>query len=572
MREALKGGGMIVALAVPVLAALAVGAMDFDQVRVPRAAEPLLFILVAALAAAHRPLGGAGLGLGALALAPATDRLGAAVAALVAGTACLLANALRRASTRRPVREWNPGRELVAAALVAAAAFAGTALWASGILREAAFAWRALAPAAAQALAFAVLVAAGGRVRLGRWRGLWPAATASGFAALGLDAAGWVLGALISGAASDLGWRRAAPILLALALLAAEAGRNALARGASDHRVGDYERLHQAHERILGETSGMGAVAQQIRVECSNILPVQWFQLELEVTEEGERSRGPRSWSAGPDGVLTEGRPRPEPRPRTLPGVHRRVDWRILEEPLVVEGETEAVVRLWCDPRRIEPGAEELFATLRPQMASAVHRARLDREARLDPLTDVPVRRLLDSALQRAFRRSCQEGRPLAVIMCDVDHFKQVNDTHGHAAGDQALIRVARALDAERREHDLLARYGGEEFTLLLESTSGAAALRLAERLRESVAAIALEHEGRTIPLTLSAGVAAFPDLHIKTASELLVLADEALYEAKRRGRDRSLLNLGRGVFRAAGGETVGERVEPARAPPRLFG
>ena len=144
-----------------------------------------------------------------------------------------------------------------------------------------------------------------------------------------------------------------------------------------------------------------------------------------------------------------------------LPGVHRRAAWRILEDPLVVEGETLAVVRLWCDPRRLESGAEELFSTLLPQMASSIHRARLDREARLDPLTGVPVRRLLDSGLQRAYRRCCEEGRSLAVTMCDIDHFKRVNDTYGHAAGDEALILVARALEEERRESDLLARYGG---------------------------------------------------------------------------------------------------------------
>lgn len=255
-----------------------------------------------------------------------------------------------------------------------------------------------------------------------------------------------------------------------------------------------------------------------------------------------------------------------------LPGVHRRAAWRLIEARLAVDGEVLAQVRLWCDPRQIEPGAEELFATLVPQMASSVHRARLDREARLDPLTGVPVRRILDSALQKAYRQSCDEGRSLAVIMCDVDHFKLVNDTHGHAAGDEALILVARALDAERRENDLCCRYGGEEFTLLLESTSGEAALRLAERLRLAIREIDLVFEGREIPLSVSAGVAAFPELHIKTAGELVLLADEALYEAKQRGRDRCLLNLGRGAFRSISGIDLGDPAPPAREPPRIFG
>ncbi len=204
-------------------------------------------------------------------------------------------------------------------------------------------------------------------------------------------------------------------------------------------------------------------------------------------------------------------------------------------------------------------------------MASSVHRARLDREARLDPLTGVPVRRILESSLQRAFRRSCEEGSSLAVIMCDVDHFKQVNDTYGHAAGDQALIVVAEALNAQRRENDLCCRYGGEEFTLLLEEASGEAALRLAERLRLAVSEVDLVFEGRSIPLALSAGVAAFPELHIKTASELLLLADEALCEAKRSGRNRCLLHLGQGAFGAVAGTDLGQREKSTQEAPRFF-
>jgi len=160
----------------------------------------------------------------------------------------------------------------------------------------------------------------------------------------------------------------------------------------------------------------------------------------------------------------------------------------------------------------------------------------------------------------------------LALMMFDIDHFKKINDTYGHAAGDEALIQVARALDGERRESDLLARYGGEEFTVLLEHTTGAAALQLAERLRHAVEAIDLSFEDHAITLTLSTGVAAFPDLHIKTASELLLLADEALYEAKRRGRNRSLLNLGRNRYKTPRGKILAAD-EPASEPevPTLF-
>ncbi len=567
MRKAVKNKGAAAGVvAVLILVTLAAGGGGLAGAeRLPRPVELLLWCLVATMAAAHRPFGGVGLGLGALVLPPVIERFGALAASLLAGVTRTLIAALGRVAARRSREDGGMLRELGAAGSVALAAFAGAALSVSDVLGGSSFAWRAAAPAAVYVLVLALISSLDRRVneRLGRSAG-----AREPFSLL-LDSGGWVFGALLADAASVLGWGRTAPIVLAVVLLAAEAARNAMARGASDHRVGDLERLHQAHERILGETSGMAAVADQVLIECSSILPVYWYHFEIERSEETGQEH--YSWTAGPDGALAEGRPQPAERPPMLPGVHRRVAWRILEQPLEIDGEILARVRLWCDPRQIEPGAEELFATLGPQMASSVHRARLDREARLDPLTGVPVRRILESSLQRAFRRSCDEGRSLAVIMCDVDHFKQVNDTYGHAAGDQALIAVAKALDTERREGDLCCRYGGEEFTLLLEDAPGEAALRLAERLRRAVAEIDLVFEGRSIPLALSAGVAAFPELHIKTASELLMLADEALYEAKRSGRNRCLLNLGQGAFRSVAGTDLGNRAKSGQEAPRFF-
>ncbi len=549
--------------------------------RPPSVMEGGLWIAVAAVAAVHRPLGGTGLGLGTLVLPAVIVRFGGLMVVLVAALARLLASALWRFADRRRNATHRISTEFAAAVIVALAALLAAVAWSK--LTTVAFVWRGLAAAAVYVATFAALAQLGDKIRHPVWRRVWPGLATLDLAALALDATGWLLGALLADAAATLGWPRVAPILVALALLAAEAARNAFARGASDVRVDDFERLQRAHERILSETSGMGSIAQQIFVECSNILPVEWYQFELVASEEpGQLESEPGSWWAGPSGVLEEGQPQPATRPRMLPGVHRRVTWHILERSLVVEGEPLATVRLWCDPRRIDSGAEELFSTLVPQMASSVHRARLDREARLDPLTGVPVRRILDSGMQRAYRRCCEEGRSMGVIMCDVDHFKNVNDTYGHAAGDEALICVARALESARREHDLLARYGGEEFTLLLEDTGGEAALQLAERLRRAVESIDLVYEGQPIPLALSAGVAAFPELHIKTVSELLLLADEALYEAKESGRNRCLLNCGPGVFQNTTGQRITSQsmtgptpgVEDAalRLPPRIFG
>jgi diguanylate cyclase (GGDEF)-like protein len=204
-------------------------------------------------------------------------------------------------------------------------------------------------------------------------------------------------------------------------------------------------------------------------------------------------------------------------------------------------------------------------------MAASVYRALLDREAKQDALTGVAVRRVLETRLQTAFGRSIEDGAPFAVAMCDLDHFKSINDTWGHGAGDEALRAVARALDRGRRAEDLLCRYGGEEFTLLLEGTDGPAGLDLAEALRREVAQLVVRHDDRELTLTLSCGVASFPELHIKTASELLLLADGALYQAKRAGRDRCLLDLGRGRYREPSGRVIEIGERKALEPPKIF-
>lgn len=534
------------------------------------------WLLLAAVAGLHRPLGGASLGLGALALPGAADRLGVAPTAVLAALAALLAGTGERLAARRLLprgrRLARPGGgrppsradRLETAVFVAGAALAGGALRLSLPLApgsDAGHVTRLVAGLGALLVVAALTLPAALAARLrGREASLRDAGPAL------LDGAGWLVGSLLAGLAAvpGVGWSRAAPIAVVVALLAVEAARNRYLRGISDRRAGRLERLQHAHRRILAET-GAGGIAQQILTECGNVLPVDWFQLEM------PGPTGGRSFCAGPDGILAEGVPLPPALPPALPGIHRRTPWRIVEQPLEVDGELLATLRVWCDPRRIEAGAEELLAKLLPQMASSVLRLRLDREARLDALTQIPVRRVLDARLQAVFRRACDEGESMAVILCDVDHFKKINDTHGHAAGDLALQAVARTLDGERRDGDLCARYGGEEFTLLLERTGGEQALQIAERLRGAVADLEVVFEGVPIPLTFSAGVACFPEVHVKTASELLLLADEALYRAKSTGRNRCLLHLGRDRFRAASDLPV-EEPRPVVVAPRLLG
>jgi len=130
-----------------------------------------------------------------------------------------------------------------------------------------------------------------------------------------------------------------------------------------------------------------------------------------------------------------------------------------------------------------------------------------------------------------------RQGRPLASVMLDIDHFKRINDTYGHPVGDEVIRAVAARLRAAARDSDILGRYGGEEFALVTPDTGGSAAM-LAERLREVITAEPVRTAAGLLAVTISAGVAGV------TAAEgdlgqLLALADAALYEAKQGGRNR---------------------------------
>jgi two-component system cell cycle response regulator len=122
-------------------------------------------------------------------------------------------------------------------------------------------------------------------------------------------------------------------------------------------------------------------------------------------------------------------------------------------------------------------------------------------------------------------------------VFIDIDHFKQINDTLGHAAGDQVLKETARRIDALRRNEDLLCRFGGEEFVLLLPYTTLEQAAMFADRVREAIASKPIEHYGKNISVTFSAGVASFPSGD--TLEALLRRADQAMYRAKEKGRNR---------------------------------
>ncbi len=159
-----------------------------------------------------------------------------------------------------------------------------------------------------------------------------------------------------------------------------------------------------------------------------------------------------------------------------------------------------------------------------------------------DPLTRCYNRRYLDERLREEVLRSQRSGRPLSVVITDIDHFKRINDSHGHAAGDRVLQGMAEILLSEMRAQiDWVARLGGEEFVILLPDTALEAAGRVAERLRLAVAAGAFVHEGREMRITASFGAAERSESD--TAESLLGRADAMLYRAK--AGERNLVVIG---------------------------
>jgi diguanylate cyclase (GGDEF)-like protein/PAS domain S-box-containing protein len=187
------------------------------------------------------------------------------------------------------------------------------------------------------------------------------------------------------------------------------------------------------------------------------------------------------------------------------------------------------------------PDLVALIETLASQIAIAIENARLFAEtkqlARTDPLTGIPNRRYLFEVGERELSRARRFAHPLAAFMLDIDHFKQVNDAHGHALGDQVLRALAHCCLKNIRDIDTVGRYGGEEFVVLLVETDSVRAHRIAERLRDQVSLLATDTPLGPVRVTVSLGVAARMDGDDLTT--LLARADQALYAAKQAGRNR---------------------------------
>jgi diguanylate cyclase (GGDEF)-like protein len=215
-----------------------------------------------------------------------------------------------------------------------------------------------------------------------------------------------------------------------------------------------------------------------------------------------------------------------------------KVDANVLCEPLLVGGQVIGSVLL-AREKAIEPqersNVHDSVIQAAPILANQRNLAVAEMRAASDPLTGLPNRRAADDAIKRMIAHAGRTVTPLSVVLIDLDHFKEVNDLHGHEQGDAALAAIGQILAASVRASDFAARYGGEEFLLLLPDTDRRGAVGVAEKLRRTIENAEIRDIGC---LTASLGIAALPEDAVDS-EQLLRRADRALYAAKAHGRNR---------------------------------
>ncbi len=230
----------------------------------------------------------------------------------------------------------------------------------------------------------------------------------------------------------------------------------------------------------------------------------------------------------------------PDGKPAVMVGVPEEKTQAVLQTAKwVKEDLIEGMkIRLAVNGENVDEALKELVLPLPTLWRQSILYARVEEMAIVDRLTGLYVRRLFDERLHQEMIRAAANQRPLSLILIDVDHFKQFNDTFGHLLGDAVLTSICRTLAAEIRKIDFAARYGGEEMTVILPETPLDPAVHIAERIRKAVENVTVPHEGQSLRVTASFGVAEYsPNLH--APADFVHRADQALYHAKSNGRNR---------------------------------
>lgn len=199
------------------------------------------------------------------------------------------------------------------------------------------------------------------------------------------------------------------------------------------------------------------------------------------------------------------------------------------------------------DGDKIQISSATIFKFALQDHTENIFHKELYKMAVMDALTNMYNKRYFLERFAEELSHAKRTQKPLAVLMIDIDHFKQVNDTYGHLAGDMILHQVGQRLQQVVRTEDLLARYGGEEMAVLLRGTDESSALQLGERMRQTIAALPMTYEKEQIPVTISVGAAAYSvDSPYETVEECIQAADQCLYVSKDSGRNRVTGTRGR--------------------------
>jgi len=228
----------------------------------------------------------------------------------------------------------------------------------------------------------------------------------------------------------------------------------------------------------------------------------------------------------------------------------RRADWEgdwiapgvrsMLLVPLIVDGNVVGVITLQSEQKaNYDDHQLGVMTTIAQQVAIVVENARHYQAATVDSLTGFYVRDYFFSRLEEEDKRARRYGGGFALLMVDIDEFKEINDHNGHLAGDQYLRSISGTIRDQLRAADIVCRYGGDEFCLLLPQTGMTGARAIAERIRDAVSKDIVAVDGLALRTTVSIGLALFPDHDAGDLEGLMHKADEALYRAKRGGRDR---------------------------------
>ncbi len=192
--------------------------------------------------------------------------------------------------------------------------------------------------------------------------------------------------------------------------------------------------------------------------------------------------------------------------------------------------------------KRFGKDVREMLAVIGNQVAVSLENGllykKMETMATTDGLTGLTNHRSFQERFANLLDRAERHGQRIAFLLCDVDHFKKVNDTYGHPVGDEVLRRVAKVLGDVARKIDIPARYGGEEFAVVLDGTDAEQARQVADRIRTEIGRLVIESEKGPFQVTMSVGVAAFPD-DGKDRAALIEHADLALYHAKHSGRNQ---------------------------------